>query len=164
MSASGEALYAVFRYVRPLHIASARAVARSLANEPISLPMRAVIERLHDDGPQTVPQLARSLWLPRQVIQRLADDIAALGLLEWRPNPAHKRSRLARLTETGTALFERLHSAELALLEHLAGDLSADDVATTVRVMARLTSAVRAVSPADGSPTPATVADEEKEF
>ena len=64
------------------------------------MPMRAVLERLAD-GPQTVPQVARSLWLPRQVVQRLADAAAELGYLRFVPNPAHRRSKLAELTGTG---------------------------------------------------------------
>jgi len=125
----GRSLYEVLRYVRPLNLASAR----------------AVIECLYDGGPQTVPQVARALWLPRQVIQRLADEIAELRLLEWRRNPAHKRSKLAALTPEGRALYARIHTAELATLERIAGDLAEEDVAACVRVMARLVEAVREV-------------------
>src|ERR687885_127279 len=107
MRVPGSAVYEVFRYVRPLHLAAAKAVGQALGHEPISVPMRAVIEQLYDAGPQTVPRIARTLWLPRQVVQRLADQIADLGLLEWRANPDHKRSKLAVLTEEGRCLFER---------------------------------------------------------
>lgn len=146
MAVTGRALYEVFRYVRPLHLASAKAVTRALASAPISMAMRAVVECLYDAGPRTVPQVARALWLPRQVVQRLADELVELRLLEWRTNPAHKRSKLAVLTPAGQTLFAQIHAAELATLERIAGDLAAEEVAACVRVLARLTAEVREVA------------------
>jgi DNA-binding MarR family transcriptional regulator len=138
MSAASDDLYAVFTCIRPVHQLSARIVAASLVEEHLSVPVRAVLERLFASGPQTVPQVARWLLVPRQVAQRLADEAAALGLVEWTPNPAHRRSKLARLTDTGRATFDRIHTAELARLQPIADRLPAEDVAACVRVLARL--------------------------
>jgi DNA-binding MarR family transcriptional regulator len=113
-------------------------VAAALADERLSVPVRAVLERLSVAGPQTVPQVARWLLVPRQVAQRLADEAADLGLVEWAPNPAHRRSKLAVLTPAGRETFGRIHAAELARLRPIADDLSADDIAACVRVLARL--------------------------
>jgi hypothetical protein len=54
-----------------------------------------------------VPQVARSLWLPRQVVQRLADAAADLGYVRFVDNPAHRRSRLAALTTHTRELAQR---------------------------------------------------------
>jgi DNA-binding MarR family transcriptional regulator len=113
-------------------------VAAALADERLSVPVRAVLERLSVAGPQTMPQVARWLLVPRQVAQRLADEAADLGLVEWTPNPAHRRSKLARLTDAGRATFGRIHSAELARLQPIADDLPAEDVVACGRVLARL--------------------------
>src|SRR5215213_1959104 len=94
MTSGAEDLYDVLRHVRPLHQYSAKAVADALAEHDVTMPMRAVLERLAD-APQTVPEVARSLWLPRQVVQRLADAAARLGYLRFVDNPAHRRSRIA---------------------------------------------------------------------
>ena len=76
MSDGAEGLYELLRHVRPLHQHSAKAVAAALAERDVTMPMRAVLEQLAD-GPHTVPQIARALWLPRQVVQRLTDAAAA---------------------------------------------------------------------------------------
>ncbi|WP_306204526.1 MarR family winged helix-turn-helix transcriptional regulator [Actinoplanes sp. RD1] len=106
------------------------------------MPMRAVLERLAD-GTQTVPQVARALWLPRQVVQRLADAAAALGYVRWAPNPAHRRSRLAELTAEGRRVFAEIHARELAQLEELAARLDPVDVAACVRVISALSAHTR---------------------
>src|SRR5579859_6069265 len=103
MPTESGALYQVFTFIRPLHQLSAKLVADAISEYGLSVPLRAVLERLWADGPQTVPQVARSLLVPRQVAQRLADEAAARGLLRWAPNPAHRRSKLAALTEAGRA-------------------------------------------------------------
>ena len=56
-------------------------------------------------APRTVPQVARSLGLSRQAVQRLADDLAARGHVAWIENPDHRRARLFELTEAGRAAY-----------------------------------------------------------
>ena len=50
-------------------------------------------------GPLTVPQIAQMRPTSRQRMQRLADELAAEGLVEFIDNPKHRRSKLVRLTE-----------------------------------------------------------------
>ena len=49
-------------------------------------------------GPLTVPQIAQMRPTSRQRMQRLADELAAEGLVEFIDNPKHRRSKLVRLT------------------------------------------------------------------
>ncbi len=142
MSDGAEDLYELLRHVRPLHQYSAKVVADALAERDVTMPMRAVLERL-TDGPHTVPEMARALWLPRQVVQRLADAAAALGYVRWAPNPAHRRSKLAELTADGRRVFAEIHDEELAALEPLARRLDPADIAAAVRVVAALTDHAR---------------------
>lgn len=137
-----EELYEVLRHVRPLHQWSAKVVADALAEHDVTMPMRAVLERLAD-GPQTVPQVARSLWLPRQVVQRLADAARELGYVRFVDNPAHRRSRLAELTDDGRRVFREIHERELADLAALAARLPPGDITACVRVIAALTAHTR---------------------
>lgn len=145
MTSRPEGLYEVLRHVRPLHQYSAKAVADALAEHEVTMPMRAVLERLAD-GPQTVPQVARSLWLPRQVVQRLADTAAGLGFVRFTANPAHRRSRLAELTGAGRRVFAEIHERELADLRALADRLDPADIDACVRVIAALTAHTREVA------------------
>jgi DNA-binding MarR family transcriptional regulator len=140
-----EELYRVLRYVRPLHQWSAKVVADALAEHDVTMPMRAVLEVLLD-GPATVPQVARALWLPRQVVQRLADAAAELGYVRMVGNPAHRRSRLAELTDSGRRTFAGIHERELADLTPLADRLDPADVAACARVMAALTEHARSLA------------------
>jgi DNA-binding MarR family transcriptional regulator len=142
MSDGAAQLYEILRHVRPLHQYSAKVVADALAERDVTMPMRAVLERL-TAGPQTVPQVARSLWLPRQVVQRLTDAAVSLGYVRFAANPAHKRSRLAELTESGRRVFAEIHDEELANLSALAGRLSRPDIDAAVRVVAALTAHAR---------------------
>src|SRR5262245_16489694 len=48
-------------------------------------------------GPLTVPQIAQMRPTSRQRMQRLADELAAEGLVAFIDNPKHRRSKLVRL-------------------------------------------------------------------
>src|SRR3981081_683117 len=56
-------------------------------------------------GPLTVPQIAQMRPTSRQRMQRLADELAAEGLVEFSDNPKHRRSKLVRLTRKGRAHY-----------------------------------------------------------
>ena len=60
------------------------------------------------EGPQTVPQIARSRPVARQHIQRLANEAEAEGLIEFVDNPAHRRSKLMRITPKGETTYGEL--------------------------------------------------------
>src|SRR5712675_2839349 len=60
-------------------------------------------------GPLTVPQIAQMRPTSRQRMQRLADELAAEGLVIFIDNPRHRRSKLVRLTREGTARYRQLN-------------------------------------------------------
>ena len=60
-------------------------------------------------GPLTVPQIAQMRPTSRQRMQRLADELAAEGLVEFIDNPKHRRSQLVRLTRKGDARYRKLN-------------------------------------------------------
>ena len=66
-------------------------------------------------GPLTVPQIAQMRPTSRQRMQRLADELAAEGLVEFVNNPKHRRSRLARLTPRGDARYRELDARFLTM-------------------------------------------------
>ncbi len=82
------------------------------ANERITIAMRAVLEFLVLRGPTTVPQIARGRYVTRQHIQELVNALVERGLVEMADNPAHRRSRLARLTPLGEETIERIRRRE----------------------------------------------------
>ena len=92
------------------------------------------------DGPQTVPQLARARPVTRQHIQQIANEAAAGGLIEFIDNPAHKRSKLLRLTPKG----ERVDAEMTERLKTFAGDLAEDFDSAELATAARVVNALRA--------------------
>jgi DNA-binding MarR family transcriptional regulator len=104
---------------------------------------RAVLESLSLGGAQTVPALARARPVARQHIQVLVNELAELGLVLTRPNPAHKRSLLIELTPAGKRRFESIRAAESALLKRLELPLSARELEA---VAERLESLSRALA------------------
>ena len=86
-------------------------------------------------GPQTVPQIARARPVARQRIQRLANEAAASGYVEFVDNPAHKRSKLVRLTPHGKAAVDDLteHFADLG--EALSQDMNLADLQTAAHTL-----------------------------
>ena len=97
-----------------------------------------LLRSLAVEGPQTVPALARSRPVARQHIQRLANEAAAEGLIEFIGNPAHKRSKLLRLTGEGERFYAELMGRMASLAEALADDMEADEIESAAAVLRRL--------------------------
>lgn len=104
----------------------------------VTAPMRAVLETLAEHGPQTAPQIARRKCVSRQHIQVNADALLALGLIETRSNPTHRRSPLLAATDAGGRTFGRILEREEAVLAEVAPALRATDVAVATTVLERL--------------------------
>lgn len=96
------------------------------------------LRTLHEHGPRTVPQIARSRPVSRQLIQRIANELAEAGLVEFVDNPAHRRSKLVRLTAKGEAAFADLNSRVEETAERLAEGMDVGEVRTAARVLATL--------------------------
>ena len=97
-----------------------------------------LLRSLMEGGPQTVPQIARARPVARQHIQMMANELVAQGLVEFIDNPAHKRSRLLRITPEGERLYTMLSARMAKLAERLAADMEIDDLHTTVETLRAL--------------------------
>lgn len=131
-------LYLVIRQVRPLFKHLQKAVEDGLAGSGVDVPMRGVLERLIDAGPQSVPQIARALLIQRQFTQRVVNALLKLGLVERLENLAHKRSWLIGATPKGLAAFEAIRRREVAVIAEVARGLDAAEVETCRKVLAHL--------------------------
>jgi DNA-binding MarR family transcriptional regulator len=94
-------------------------------------------------GPLTVPQIARMRPTSRQRMQRLADELAAEGLVEFIDNPKHRSSRLVRLTRKGEARFREMSARFLAIASTMGGALSEPDVRKTTEIVRQLSDDMR---------------------
>ncbi len=78
-------------------------------------------------GTLPVAGLARNMGLVRQSVQRIADELAAAGLVSFAPNPHHRRAKLVQLTGRGAALFEEVTARWLAVADALVAEIGHDE-------------------------------------
>lgn len=133
-----ERLMEVFGLVGPLYRRVQRRIEQDAPAEGLSVGVRAVLDLLRENGPMTVPQMGRAQSLSRQFVQRMVNDAAAQGFVEAIPNPAHQRSSLIRLTESGSAAITAVTGHEHALLRQLGGDLTDAELTACVRVLSQM--------------------------
>jgi DNA-binding MarR family transcriptional regulator len=97
-------------------------------------------------GPLTVPQIAEMRPTSRQRMQRLADELAAEGLVEFIVNPKHRRSKLVRLTSKGNTRYRELNVRFLSIASTMGVALSEADIRKTIEIVRHLSDDVKARS------------------
>jgi DNA-binding MarR family transcriptional regulator len=97
-------------------------------------------------GSLTVPQIALMRPTSRQRMQRLADELAADGLVKFIDNPKHRRSKLVQLTPKGDVRYRQLNARFLAIASTMGAALSEAEVRETTDVVRRLSDDVKARS------------------
>jgi len=140
--ALADRLAEVYLLVGPLYRRVLRAVEQGEPIEGVSVGVRAVLDLLARGGPMTVPQMGRAQSLSRQFVQRMVNEAAAAGLVDLVDNPAHRRSRLVRLTAAGRARIAAVTARERGLLRQVPGDLTGPEVDTCLRVLDRMLAAL----------------------
>ncbi|MEX2649888.1 MAG: MarR family transcriptional regulator [Alphaproteobacteria bacterium] len=97
-----------------------------------------LMRSLAREGAQTVPELARARPVARQRIQRIADKLAAEGIVEFVANPRHKRSKLVRLTAKGQDTFAAMDARVHDVAATFAEGFEAGEIAAAIDVLRRL--------------------------
>lgn len=87
------------------------------------------------ERPQPVAWLARGMGANRQNIQRIVNDLAADGLVEFRSNPHHRRAQLVVLTDDGKKSFDDAMRLQAPWVNNLADGLKVSDIETTHRLI-----------------------------
>src|SRR5499427_2892767 len=95
-------------------------------------------------GPLTVPQIAQMRPTSRQRMQRLADELAAEGLVEFIDNPRHRRSKLVRLTRKGEARYREQSARLLSIASTLGVGLGDADIRRSTEIVRQLSDDVTA--------------------
>lgn len=97
-------------------------------------------------GPLTVPQIAQMRPTSRQRMQRLADELAAEGLVKFIENPKHRRSKLVELTRKGNARYSELNARLLVIASTMGSALSEAEVRKTIESVRQLSYDLKARS------------------
>lgn len=152
----GPRLATVYQVLGPLYRRVLRRVEADQPEMGMSVGVRAVLDELEVASPATVPDLARRLDLSRQFVQRSVNDARDVAWVELVDNPAHRRSSLVEITWAGLAAIQRVHEREQALMGLVGGDLTAEDIDTTLRVLREMLAAIERLDEPDQAGTPPT--------
>ncbi|HEY1094925.1 MAG TPA: MarR family winged helix-turn-helix transcriptional regulator [Glycomyces sp.] len=87
--------------------------------------------------PMPVAAIAREMGITRQAVQRIADILADNGMVEYLPNPAHRRAKLVAPTAQGREAVQRIGPAHAAFADRLCEALGDDDRAADVHRLLR---------------------------
>ncbi len=88
--------------------------------------------------PEPVARLARNMGLHRQGVQRIVNELATEGIVEFLPNPHHRRASLVVLTERGRKIYEQADRLQVPWVNALSDGITADDIALATRVLQSL--------------------------
>lgn len=94
-------------------------------------------------GPLTVPQIAQMRPTSRQRMQRLADELAADGLVRFVDNPKHRRSKLVELTRKGETRFREMDARFLAIASTVGVSLGDADIRRATEIVRQLSEDVK---------------------
>lgn len=88
--------------------------------------------------PAPVAHLAREMGVTRQSVQRLTDQMAQDGLIEYGENPNHKRAALVVLTEKGSSLFEAATKRQVGWVNALAQEMTVENIEGVTALLVEL--------------------------
>lgn len=139
--ADPKSLYEIIKLVRPLYKTLETSVAKELEKTGVTVSQRAVLEQIQDTNALTVPAIGRRLSLPRQYIQKIANELLEAALIARRENAAHKRSVLLVLTDDGRRMIDAIKAREAAVMAPIARALNPDDLTTAKAVITEVIAA-----------------------
>ncbi len=87
---------------------------------------------------ETVARLARNMGAHRQGVQRIVNELAKEGLIEFRPNPHHRRANLVALTARGRDIYEQAGRLQIPWINTISEDIDPHEIALATRVMQTL--------------------------
>ncbi len=101
------------------------------------------------ERPQPVAWIARDMGANRQNVQRIVNDLERDGLVEFQPNPHHRRAQLVVLTEKGVRTYDDAMLLQAPWVNDLSEGLQPEDIEATRRVVSTLRLKLADGDPAD---------------
>ncbi|MGH1539583.1 MAG: MarR family winged helix-turn-helix transcriptional regulator [Arenicella sp.] len=90
------------------------------------------------ERPESVAWHARNMGVHRQGIQRIVNELEKENIVEFQPNPHHKRAHLVVLTDKGKTLFEAAIALQIPWVNALSSGLEVKDIETVRNVVDKL--------------------------
>ena len=88
--------------------------------------------------PLPVAHLARNMGLSRQAVQRLSNEMAADGLVQFAENPHHQRAKLVLLTARGQEAYRAAMARQRPWARALAKGLSVSEIEAATAILRRM--------------------------
>jgi DNA-binding MarR family transcriptional regulator len=88
-----------------------------------------------ENRPLSVAQIARRMGLSRQAVQRVANDLEAAGLIEYRENPDHKRAKLVALTASGETVYAKADARQAEWVNVMADGIDGRKIGDAVELL-----------------------------
>ena len=129
----------------------------SVAGEALAKPAGQTLARwlvleTIDPAPATVAQIARTMHLARQSVQRLADVLVRDGFAVYEDNPAHRRAKLLRITPAGRTILRSIQRAQVAWADALGAKIGEEELRQASILLDRVLQALGRHAP-DALPT-----------
>jgi DNA-binding MarR family transcriptional regulator len=114
------------------------------AGEALAKPAGQTLARwlVLETHPATVAQIARSLLLARQGVQRLADVLVRDGLAAYENNPAHRRAKLLRITPPGLTALRTIQTAQATWADAVGAKVGEEELRQASILLDRVLQAV----------------------
>ena len=135
---TGAALHDLFREVFHLQAILAEAMDAVHEQSGMRTSHKRVAEVVDRQKKATVPDVAAELNVSRQFVQTVCNELNAQGLLEFKTNPRHKRSKLAELSDTGRTALYTSREQENKIIEELLPGLDAGAIGQAAALLRRL--------------------------
>jgi DNA-binding MarR family transcriptional regulator len=115
----------------------------SVAGEALAKPAGQTLARwlvleTIDAAPATVAQIARTMHLARQSVQRLADVLVRDGFAVYQDNPAHRRAKLLAITPRGRSALRTIQAAQAAWSDRMGAELGEAELRRVSAVLDRV--------------------------
>jgi DNA-binding MarR family transcriptional regulator len=102
-----------------------------------------------EHGPIPAAQVARTMGLTRQGVQRTADSLEAEGLISYEPNPQHRRAQLLALTPKGRAALDIVQRRHAEWVERLVQGHSPEALSAAVDLLRQVRTCLEREGPSD---------------
>ncbi len=99
------------------------------------------------DSRLPVAHIARNMGLTRQAVQRVVNELAASGLVEFAPNPYHRKAHLVALTSKGTGAYEAAAARQAPWANALAAALEEQQIRQATQLLRSLVAQLEFAGP-----------------
>lgn len=125
-----ELVLEVFR-VNGLLLAAGDRIARPAGLTSARWQVLGVVEH----GPVPVSNVARTMGLSRQGVQRTANDLAKEGFVSFIENPHHRRAKLMCITDAGERALEQVRGRQALWAEKIGGEHDLEGLERALEVL-----------------------------